>query len=461
MPRLANPLRFSSTGVALVYCAASLLVLAMFAGPLWYSWRVTVAAGRVERLDDDIQRFSLIARQRGIAGLAAAIDTSVMQPERVIGRVLMLADAQGRHLAGNLDVFPRLGSSPGPYICKLAVRGQHIGVAYMTAQLPGGYHLLVGNNVDRFARLEKLFVYGLLGCSVTLLALAVAGALLMRHALLSRVRHIEQTTTAIVQGDLSSRLPTPATNDELDALARTLNRMLDQIEHLVLGVREVSNAIAHDLRTPLAALRYRLEELVLTRPSPEQAWGEIDAAILDVDQVLAIFNALLRLAEIDSGARRAGFADIDVARVAAEVVEFYSPLAELKGIKLAYDGPQQLPARGDALLVAQAIGNLIDNALKYVPDQGHIAVQAQASGDGAAITVADDGPGIPESELDKVAQRFYRVDPSRVTPGAGLGLSLVDAVARLHDGALTLASNAPGLRACLLLQVPPRHTLVN
>jgi hypothetical protein len=318
--------------------------------------------------------------------------------------------------------------------------------------LPGGYHLLVGRDINRFEKLEKLFLYGLLGCAATVLVVALLGGLLIRRALLSRIHGISQTTAAIVEGDLSRRLPTPNGEDELDMLAHTVNRMLDQIEQLIQSVRNASNAIAHDLRTPLAELRSRLEELVLTRPVPEETFADIDAAITDVDRVIGIFNALLRLAEIDSGTRRSGFIEVNVTEVVTEVAEFYQPVAEIKGIALVFASSDGLLARGDPLLLAQAIGNLIDNALKYAQHNGVISVQAKRrSSEIIEIVVSDDGPGIPDAEKSKVVERFYRGDASRGTPGVGLGLSLVAAVARLHGGWLELRDNQPGLRAVLLL----------
>jgi signal transduction histidine kinase len=228
--------------------------------------------------------------------------------------------------------------------------------------------------------------------------------------------------------------------------------MLDQIEQLVHGVRHVSNAIAHDLRTPLAELRSRLEGLWLTQPSPRETFAEIDAAVGDVDRVIAIFNALLRLAEIDTGARRSGFVSVDVGKVAGDVAEFYQPVAELKGVSLSYESSDDLTLHGDPLLMAQAVSNLIDNALKYGQKDGRISVVARQRVDKAIeVAVADDGPGIGNDEKSKVTERFYRGDASRGTPGVGLGLSLVAAVAKLHGGALKLTDNHPGLRATLVL----------
>jgi signal transduction histidine kinase len=213
----------------------------------------------------------------------------------------------------------------------------------------------------------------------------------------------------------------------------------------------VSNSIAHDLRTPLAELRSRLEELALIRPPAEQTFAEIDAAVADVDRVIRIFDALLRLAEIDAGTRRAGFVHIDVAEIAAAAVEFYTPAAELRNIHLGFHSEGPVRVSGDPVLLAQALGNLIDNALKYAPEQGAIDVAVRRDTGAAVITVADNGPGIAEAEKAKVVERFYRGDASRGTPGVGLGLSLVQAVAKLHGTTLTLADGHPGLRATLSL----------
>jgi signal transduction histidine kinase len=276
--------------------------------------------------------------------------------------------------------------------------------------------------------------------------------LITRRALMSRVHSIRQTVSAIIHGDLKHRLPTHLSDDELNTLARTINGMLEQIELLVHGVRNVSNSIAHDLRTPLAELRSRLEELALMRPPPERTFTEIDGAVADVDRVIHIFDALLRLAEIDAGMRRSGFVALDLVELAGTAVEFYAPAAELKNIALTFHADGALPVSGDPVLLAQALSNLIDNALKYAPEHGAIDVAVRHRADGAAeIAVTDNGPGIDDSEKTKVVERFYRGDASRGTPGVGLGLSLVQAVARLHGSTLELADQNPGLRAALVL----------
>ncbi|MDP9066118.1 MAG: HAMP domain-containing histidine kinase, partial [Pseudomonadota bacterium] len=262
---------------------------------------------------------------------------------------------------------------------------------------------------------------------------------------------IRQTVSAILHGDLKHRLPTRLNDEELNTLSRTINGLLDQIELLVHGVRNVSNSIAHDLRTPLAELRSRLEELALMRPSSEVTFREIDGAVADVDRVIRIFDALLRLAEIDAGMRRSGFVSVNLAELAATAVEFYAPAAELKNIALNVHAQGPTWAAGDPVLLAQAVSNLIDNALKFAPNGGAVDVEVLRHDGAAEIAVADNGPGIDDTEKTKVVERFYRGDASRGTPGVGLGLSLVQAVAKLHGSTLELSDRSPGLRVVLTI----------
>jgi hypothetical protein len=413
---------------------------------------VTIQEGRNEILQSDAQRLTEVFRREGAAGLISYVDQRVGL--QIAGeRLLLVADARLKPLAGNLSAWPSsVPANPGTYTVKLEL-GQHMtDVAIVHATLAGGYHLLVGRDTSRYAPLERRFWYALAGAVAILSVLGTVGGILIRRALMARIHGIRQTVSAIIQGDLSHRLPTHHSGDELNTLSQTINGMLDQIEQLIDGVRNVSNAIAHDLRTPLAELRSRLEELALTKPPIDKTFGEIDAAVADVDQVIRIFNALLRLAEIDSGLRRSGFVPVDVAAVAAAAVEFYQPAAEVRGSTLSLDAAGPAPIRGDPVLLAQALGNLIDNALKYTPGDGSIAVAVRRSDDGSVeIVVADSGPGIADTEKIKAIERFYRGDASRCTPGVGLGLSLVDAVARLHGSELKLEDNHPGLRARMVL----------
>jgi signal transduction histidine kinase len=445
-------LRFSARNFAIGYVALSIGVLALFAAPLWVDWRERIEGARNEFLKEDSQRLSEVFNLEGPAALAAMINGQV-GTRRGGEKLLLLADRSLSRLAGNLPAWPAgIPETPGLHAAWITVDGEVIRVGVMGATLPGGYHLLVGRDVTRFKNMESLFWYGLLSASGTILLLGVLSGWLVRRALLAEVQGISRTASAIVAGDLSRRLPVHGGAHELDTLAQTINRLLEQIEQLLHGVRNVSNAIAHDLRTPLAELRSRLEELSMTRPAPGETFAEIDSAVADVDRVIGIFNALLRLAEIDTGARRSGFVQVDVAKVAAEAAEFYQPLAELKGVKLSFQSSGALAVAGDPLLLAQAIGNLIDNALKFAPLNGTVTVAtARRPGGAVEIAVSDNGPGIPDGEKARVPERFYRGDASRGTPGVGLGLSLVEGVARLHGGALELVDNEPGLQATLVV----------
>ncbi|HEV7613532.1 MAG TPA: HAMP domain-containing sensor histidine kinase [Steroidobacteraceae bacterium] len=450
-------MRSSALSLALGYVALGIAALVLFAAPLWYAWQVTVQDGRAEYLQSDAQRLTDVFRRDGAEGLKTFIDTRV-QMQIPNERYLLLADASMHPLAGNLRAWPAtVPAEPGNYTIKFNVGNQGVQTVLVHVALLGaGYNLLVGRDNALFAPLQTHFWYGLAGAVAVLSIAGLLIGLITRRALMSRVHSIRQTVSAIMHGDLKHRLPTQIYDDELNTLTRTINGMLEQIELLVHGVRNVSNSIAHDLRTPLAELRSRLEELALIRPPAEQTFAEIDGAVADVDRVIRIFDALLRLAEIDAGMRRSGFVTLDAAEVAANAVEFYAPAAELKNIELALrsDGPAAVS--GDPILLAQALGNLLDNALKYAPVNGTIEVAVRKRVDSTAeISVSDNGPGIADSEKSKVVERFYRGDASRGTPGVGLGLSVVQAVAKLHGTALSLSDRKPGLRAAIILPLDP------
>ena len=454
-------MRSSAVSLALGYVVLGIAALVLFAAPLWYAWQVTIQDGRAEFLQADAQRLTDVFRREGADGLKTFIDARV-QMQIANERILLLTDASLHPLAGNLGAWPgAVPVAPGNYTIKFTPdnRGGVQTALIHVAQLGGGYNLLVGRDNALFAPLQTHFWYGLAGAVAVLSIAGLLIGLITRRALMSRVNSIRHTASAIIHGDLKHRLPTQLNDDELNTLSRTINGMLEQIELLVHGVRNVSNSIAHDLRTPLAELRSRLEELALIRPPPEQAFAEIDGAVADVDRVIRIFDALLRLAEIDAGLRRSGFVTLDLADLAANAVEFYAPAAELKNIDLEFRSDGALPVSGDPILLAQALGNLIDNALKYAPENGAIVVAAVKSGEaGAEISVSDNGPGIAEGEKSKVVQRFYRGDASRGTPGVGLGLSLVQAVAKLHGSSLVLSDQNPGLRAAVTLPLEAANT---
>jgi signal transduction histidine kinase len=446
-------MRSSALSLALGYVALGLTALVLFAAPLWYAWQITIQDERAEILQADAQRLTDLYRRNGADALKSFIDARVGM--QIVGeRILLLTDASMHPLAGNLQEWPAtVPAKAGDYYVRVQVSDHGNQNALVHVAMLGNYNLLVGRDNALFQPLQTRFWYGLTAAVAVLCIAGLLVGLITRRALMSRVNSIRQTVSAIIHGDLKHRLPTHLNDDELNTLSRTINGLLDQIELLVHGVRNVSNSIAHDLRTPLAELRSRLEELSLIRPSTEETYTEIDGAVTDVDRVIRIFDALLRLAEIDAGMRRSGFVPFDVSDLAANAVEFYEPAAELKNIDLKFRSNGPLWVSGDPVLLAQALSNLIDNALKYAPQSGAIEVAIQKLEGSAEISVADNGPGIDTLEKAKVVQRFYRGDASRGTPGVGLGLSLVQAVAKLHGSALELKDNDPGLKVVLTLAV--------
>jgi len=448
---MARLMRSSATTLATGYVLLGILALVLFALPLGYAWRAADNDVRLQILAEDSQRLAEVFNRKGPAGLVNFINERVGL--QIAGeRILLLTDVDQKPLAGNVPGWPAgVPAEPGSYTTPIELDHHPTMVTLVRTELPGGYHLLVGRDVARLAPVMTRFWYGLTAAIAVLLVSGVVGGILIRRALLSRIHSIRETVSAIMHGELSHRLPTGSGSDELNTLSVTINRMLEQIEQLVHGVANVSNAIAHDLRTPLTELRSRLEELSLTRPAPPEAFAEIEAAVADVDRVISIFNALLRMAEIDTGMRRSGFVDVNLGELCAHAVEFYVPAAEIKDITLTYkDQAGSLHASGDQLLLAQAVNNLIDNALKYTPPGGAVTVcTVRPDEDAAAMVVTDTGPGMTAAQQVRATERFFRGDASRGTPGVGLGLSLVQAVARLHGGTLEFADQHPGLAATI------------
>ena len=276
---------------------------------------------------------------------------------------------------------------------------------------------------------------------------------------LKRIDAMSETTRTIMDGDFTGRLPIAGTGDELDRLASNLNAMLERIEALMYGLKEVSDNIAHDLKTPLTRLRNRCEEALRLAEDESQYRQALESTIEESDALIRTFNALLMIARAESGQARDGMSDFDAAEIARGVGELYEPLADDKGIHLKVVAPVAAPVHGNRELISQALANLVDNAIKYgaSPAAGvngagsEIVVRAMGEGDRILLTVADGGRGIPAADRSRVVERFVRLEQSRSLPGSGLGLSLASAVARLHGGELKLEDNQPGLRTVISL----------
>jgi signal transduction histidine kinase len=321
-----------------------------------------------------------------------------------------------------------------------------LAVAYL---LPGGRAVLVGHDMSRQVLFERRMVIASMAAGAAVILLSVGGGLWLSRNLLARVEQMNRTVLSILHGRKSERVSSAGNADEFDELARHFNELLDENERLISQVREVTNDIAHDLRTPLSRVRRELEG-ALARPRSAAEDAEVLQRVLDAtNSLLDTFQALLSIAQIEGGAVREAMVPLDLAQLARDAVELYRPAAEEAGLKIHLDAQAGVRVRAHRQLLSQALSNLIDNAVKFSPAPSTLEVGVCASPTGVELRVADHGPGIPAAEREHVLQRFVRLDTARRTPGTGLGLSLVAAVVALHGASLHLTDNAPGLVATI------------
>jgi signal transduction histidine kinase len=400
-------------------------------------------------------------RERGLTGLSSLIAERVARDPGGAA-VYLLANEDFTPVVGNLSGWPDAPLDGTGWMSFLLhdwgpnASEEHTARARIF-DLHGGLHLLVGRDVRELEATRRL-ILNALGWGLAITAgLALVGGITMSAGVMRRIEAINQTSREIMEGDLSRRVPTDETGDDFDQLASNLNRMLERIERLLEAVRQVSDNIAHDLRTPLTRLRTRLELARGENDQPELIAEAMDQAIENADELLATFNGLLRIARIESGSRRNALAEVDLSTLLEDVAELYEPLAAERDQRftLATNGP--IPVNGDRDLLFQAAANLVDNAIKYTPADGQITLSARVQAGRPEIAVVDSGPGIPEAMCEKVFQRFFRLDSSRSTPGSGLGLSLVQAVAQIHGAQIRLEDNGPGLKAVLSFEPRQRE----
>ncbi|MDE2240490.1 MAG: HAMP domain-containing histidine kinase, partial [Rhodospirillales bacterium] len=364
--------------------------------------------------------------------------------------IYLLLSATGEILTGNLDHWPAgLTRDNVWYEVPVARQGVNSIALLKVQPLPGGLKLLVGRDVRARLELRNVLRAGLIWALSLMIALGLLGALLIRSLFRRTIMDISVTTSAIARGDIARRVPVSGVGDEFDELALTINEMLDRIARLMDGVRQVSNAIAHDLRTPVTRARSRLEDAALHASTKEEMQAAIDRATQDLDGIVSVFEALLRISEIEAGSRRAAIAPIDLAPVLADMDELYRAVAEEKQIVLHTEIAAPLPVLADRDLIQQAVVNLLDNALKFSESLTVVNFSASLVDGMVQIVVADRGPGIAEKDRARATERFFRAEAARNTAGSGLGLALVMAVAQLHNGTLRLQDNHPGLRAVI------------
>jgi len=391
-------------------------------------------------------------RQRRLEGLIAVIRKRLeLDPDSSL--VYLLTTPDYTPLIGNLSTWPDITPTSDGWL-NFQFKDSRAGGRLFQARarqftLQGDLHLLVGRDIRELEATQQLIIQALLwGVAITL-GLALVGGIAMSRSMLRRIELINHTSRKIIAGDLSRRIPMSGRSDDFDQLAANLNTMLDEIERLMDGIRHVSDSIAHDLRTPLTRLRNRLEQLHTDLDTNSPQLEQVERSIADADQLLSTFAALLRIARIESGGHKANFILVDLTPLVRDASELYEALAEDKQITLSTKAEAAVCIEGDRDLLFQAITNLLDNAVKYTPQGGHIGLSVQLVNGVAELMVADSGPGIPVDEYEKVTQRFYRMQQSRSTTGSGLGLTLVHAVAKLHHVEFILQDNQPGLKATL------------
>jgi signal transduction histidine kinase len=361
-----------------------------------------------------------------------------------------LFDAAGRHIAGALDT-PRPAGSGLHNIIFVDPREGPDPARAVASDLPGGYRLVVALDPEVLERIDGTILALFSGALLLVILIGIGGALLLGGYLRKRLGRISGTARAIVSGDLDRRIPVSRRGDEFDQLALALNAMLDRIAQLLDNLRQVSSDVAHDLRTPLARLRSQLEAS-LDGPRDGAAYRTgLKQAIAQSDHLLALFAAIQRISEVEAGVLRRTFARVDISDLVADLCDSYAPAVTDGGRMLACRIEPDLALTGDRELIAQALINLLDNAQHHTPAGTHIAVTAEGDRDHIRLAVADDGPGVAPEHRATIVRRFARLDASRATPGHGLGLNLVVAVASVHGGDVAIDDNQPGLRVTLIL----------
>jgi signal transduction histidine kinase len=461
MTALGKLLRATAFKLTLVY----LSIFAVFAAFLlgYFAWNT----GRL--ITDQITQTvdaetSGLTEQYRLGGLRRLVFVVEARSRRSNTTLYLLTAPAGEMLAGNVGLLSAGVLNTAGWI-ETAYRrlddpegSDHLALVRVS-ELPGGFRLLVGHDLEERERLRQIVLSAGRWSLGIVIVLGVGGGLFVTRRVLKRVDAMSATTQKIMEGDLAGRLPVSGTGDELDRLAANLNLMLERIEALMHGLKEISDNIAHDLRTPLTRLRNRCEEALRVAQDETQYRAALESTIEESDALIRTFNALLMIARAESGQARGGMEDIDAAEIARGVGELYEPLADDNGITLRVEAPEPAPIHGNRELISQALANLVDNAIKYgaparpaeYESRSEIVITAMAQGEHIQLAVADSGHGIPQVDRRRAVERFVRLEQSRSQPGSGLGLSLASAVARLHGGELKLEDNQPGLKSVLVL----------
>jgi signal transduction histidine kinase len=450
---LAKTLRSKTFQLALISIGAfGAIVLGLF-GYVYWSTASFVSSRSDHALATEHAVLQKAYERAGRDGLIVMIDRRIA--DTTFDGVYLLADASFARIAGNLAVWPpalRGTQGWGDFEAgKTPTGADASSLRAIFTKLPDGSHLLVGTNAEDLDQFAMKIGLALAGGIALIVILAGVASIFVTRRTVARIEAINATSRDIMERGLDRRIPLRGTRDEWDQLAGNLNLMLDRIEMLMREVKQVTDNVAHDLRTPLTRMRGRLEKAADRPREPDYDQMLISDMIADLDDVLRIFSSLMRISQIEAGARTAAFRTLNLAQIAREVAELFDAAAEDKGLRLAIVGHDQVLVTGDRDLLFEATANLVDNAIKHGRKAGRVSVTIASGDNSGIVAVADDGPGIPPGEFQHVFKRFYRLERSRCSPGHGLGLSLVAAVAHLHNARIEMEDNGPGLliRLCV------------
>ncbi|HXQ17623.1 MAG TPA: HAMP domain-containing sensor histidine kinase [Caulobacteraceae bacterium] len=434
-------LRSASLRLAALYTAAFAAAVIVLGAVTLVTTRTTLSQQFDARIQSESAALVREFRTEGLTGVVQAVQERDSTPGALD---YGLQGPDGRPIAGRLA---QARASPGWSEQRISQFG-HEKIRTYAASLAGGYRLLVGGDDESIEAVDNLLAERFSLAILGVVVIGLVGGYGLSRGMGRRIAAITGAAEAIIDGDLSRRVPAAPRGDDLGRLAATFNRMLDRIGALMESLRQVSSDIAHDMRTPLTRLRSRLEASLQGPPGPAQA-AAIEAALGDLDAILETFAALLRIAQIESGARRAAFQTFDLCAVARTVVDAFAPSAEEAGQRLTLEDGEPVVVDGDRELLTQMLVNLVENGLRHAGGQAQVTVRCRVQQGRAVLSVTDDGPGVPDAERERLFDRFHRLEASRSTAGSGLGLALVAAVAKLHGAEASLRNADPGLEAAV------------
>jgi signal transduction histidine kinase len=458
---LGKLMRATAFRLTLVYLLIFIIFAVSLLGYFALNTRRLITDQITNRVNLEVNALREQYETGGIRRLVTILDLRARRPG---SSVYLLTTPSGEGLAGNVSSLePGVLDHPGWFESSYrrieSPEDSEHRALVRVVEMPGGFRLLVGRDLEERERIYAIIANAGRWSIALVVVLGLGGGFFVSRRVLKRIDAMTDKAQTIMAGDLAGRLPIAGTGDELDRLADNLNAMLERIEGLMGGLKEVSDNIAHDLKTPLTRLRNRCEQALRGVRGEAEYRAVLESTIAESDDLIRTFDALLMIARAESGHARDNMVEFDAAAIARDVGELYEPLADEKGVALKVDAAAEAPVRGNRELISQALANLIDNAIKYaVPESdklngapAEIVVKADAESDRITLTVADHGPGIAAADRGRVVERFVRLEQSRSQPGSGLGLSLASAVARLHGGELKLEDNEPGLKSIIAL----------